>query len=223
MPDDEPLIRWGWLADHLGYLAQLTLDHALLALPPVLFGLLLAVPLGLFCARHPRIYQPFAVVLNAVYALPALAVFVILVPYTGLAATPTVMIPLTCYVVALMLPTTVEGLRATPDSVRQAATAMGYGPWRRLAAVELPASVPYLMAGLRVATVSSISMAAVGALIGRGALGYLFIDGFQRTFTTPILAGIALVVLLALLMDGLLLLLLRLFAPWTAHREGGLR
>ncbi|MFJ8041826.1 ABC transporter permease [Kitasatospora sp. NPDC096147] len=223
MPEDEPLIRWGWLGDHLGYLAQLTWDHAVLALPPVFVGLLLAVPLGLFCARYPKVYQPVAVVLNAAYALPALAVFAILLPYFAPASYPLVSVPLTAYAVALLLPTTVEGLRTTPDPVRQAATAMGYGPWRRLAAVELPAAVPYVTAGLRVAAVSSISMAAIGALVGRGALGYLFIDGFQRTFTTPILAGIVLVVALALTVDLLLVLAGRLLAPWATAPEGGLR
>ncbi|GLW67922.1 ABC transporter permease [Kitasatospora phosalacinea] len=214
MLDGEPLVRWHWLGDHLGYLADLTADHAVIALVPVLLALLLAVPLGLACARFPRLYQPLAAVFNVVYALPSLAVFVVLIPYTGLATRQTVMVPLTCYALAVLLPTAVDGLRAVPEPVRQAATAMGYGPWRRLAAVELPASVPYLIGGLRVAAVSSISLAAVGALVGRGGLGYLFVDGFQRTFPTPILAGIALVALLALATDLLLVAARRVLAPW---------
>ncbi|RKE22359.1 ABC transporter permease [Streptomyces sp. TLI_171] len=215
MLDGEPLIRWHWLGDHLGYLADLTGDHAVMALVPVLIGLLLAVPLGLACARFPRLYQPLAAVFNVVYALPSLAVFVVLMPYTGLATRETVMIPLTAYALAVLLPTTVDGLRAVPEPVRQAATAMGYGPWRRLVAVELPSATPYLIAGLRVATVSSISLAAVGALVGRGGLGYLFVDGFQRTFPTPILAGITLVALLALATDLLLVAARRVLAPWA--------
>ncbi|MFJ5921529.1 ABC transporter permease [Kitasatospora sp. NPDC092948] len=215
MLDGEPLVRWRWLGEHLGYLAGLTGDHAVIALVPVLIGLLLAVPLGLACTRFPRLYQPLAAVFNVVYALPSLAVFVVLIPYTGLATRETVMVPLTCYALAVLLPTTVDGLRAVPEPVRQAATAMGYGPWHRLAAVELPAAVPYLIAGLRVAAVSSISLAAVGALIGRGGLGYLFVDGFQRTFPTPILAGIVLVALLALACDLLLVAARRLLAPWA--------
>jgi osmoprotectant transport system permease protein len=213
--DGEPLVRWPWIGDHLGYLWDLTADHAVIALVPVLIALLLAVPLGLLCARFPRLYQPLAAVFNVVYALPSLAVFVVLIPYTGLASATTVMIPLTCYALAILLPTTVDGLRTVPESVRQAATAMGYGPWHRLAAVELPAAVPFLVAGLRVAAVSSISLAAVGALIGRGGLGYLFIDGFQRTFPTPIVAGIVLVALLALVTDLVLVLARRVLAPWA--------
>ncbi|GAA2089790.1 ABC transporter permease subunit [Kitasatospora saccharophila] len=215
MLDGEPLVRWRWLGDHLGYLGDLTADHAVIALVPVLLALLLAVPLGLACARFPRLYQPLAAVFNVVYALPSLAVFVVLIPYTGLATRETVMVPLTCYALAVLLPTTVDGLRAVPEPVRQAATALGYGPWRRLAAVELPASVPYLIGGLRVAAVSSISLAAVGALVGRGGLGYLFVDGFQRTFPTPILAGIVLVALLALATDLLLVAARRVLAPWA--------
>ncbi|MFD0349953.1 ABC transporter permease subunit [Kitasatospora aburaviensis] len=152
--------------------------------------------------------------------MPAVAVFVLLIPYTGLATQATVMIPLTFYALAVLLPTTVDGLRAVPEPVRQAATAMGYGPWHRLTAVELPAAVPYLVAGLRVAAVSSISLASVGALIGRGGLGYLFMDGFQRTFTTPIVAGIALTAALALAVDLLLLGARRLLAPWAVREKG---
>ncbi|MCC9309768.1 ABC transporter permease [Kitasatospora sp. RB6PN24] len=215
---DEPLVRWHWIGTHLGYLRDLLLDHAVISLLPVLFGLLMALPLGLLCVRFPRLYQPLAAVFNVIYALPALAVFVVLIPYTGLATQATVMTPLTCYALAVLLPTTVDGLRSVPEPVRQAATALGYGPWRRLAAVELPTAVPYLVAGLRVAAVSSISLASVGALVGRGGLGYLFMDGFQRTFPTPIVAGIVLVTALALVTDAVLLLARRLLAPW-ARRE----
>ncbi|WP_327066031.1 ABC transporter permease [Kitasatospora sp. NBC_01250] len=217
--DGEPLVRWNWIRDHLGYLWDLLRDHAVISLVPVLLGLLIALPLGLLCTRFPRLYQPLAAVFNVVYALPSLAVFVVLIPYTGLATQATVMIPLTCYALAVLLPTTVDGLRAVPEPVRQAATALGYGPWRRLAAVELPAAVPYLMAGLRVAAVSSISLASVGALVGRGGLGYLFIDGFQRTFPTPIVAGIVLVAALALATDAVLLLARRLLAPWAVRES----
>ncbi len=112
-----------------------------------------------------------------------------------------------------------DGLRAVPEPVRQAATAMGYGPWHRLAAVELPAAVPYLVAGLRVAAVSSISLASVGALIGRGGLGYLFIDGFQRTFPTPIVAGIVLIAALALVTDLVLVTARRVLAPWAVREK----
>ncbi|MFB7614362.1 ABC transporter permease [Kitasatospora sp. NPDC056181] len=221
--DDEPIVRWYWIGDHLGYLGDLLADHAVIALLPVLIGLLLAVPLGLVCTRYPRLYQPFAAVFNVVYALPSVAVFVLLIPYTGLATQATVMIPLTFYAVAVLLPTTVDGLRAVPEPVRQAATAMGYGPWHRLTAVELPAAVPYLVAGLRVAAASSISLASVGALIGRGGLGYLFIDGFQRTFPTPIVAGIVLIAALALAVDLLLLGARRLLAPWAVREKGAAR
>ncbi|AUG80813.1 ABC transporter permease [Kitasatospora sp. MMS16-BH015] len=221
--DGEPLVRWYWIGDHLSYLLSLTLTHARLALVPVLIALLIALPLGLLCARLPRLYQPVSAVFNVVYALPSLALFVILIPYTGLATQATVMVPLTGYALAVLLPTVVDGLRSVPEPVRQAATAMGYGPWRRLAAVELPAAVPYLFSGLRVAAVSSISLAAVGALVGQGGLGYLFTDGFQRTFTTPILAGIVLVALLALVTDLLLVLARRLLAPWAVRPKGAAR
>ncbi|MFI6444004.1 ABC transporter permease [Kitasatospora sp. NPDC050543] len=221
--ETEPLVRWYWVGDHLGYFRELLLDHAVIALVPVLIGVVIALPLAIACARFTRLYQPVAAVFNVVYALPSLAVFVVLIPYTGLAAQATVMIPLTFYVIAVLLPTTVDGLRAVPEPVRQAATAMGYGPWHRLVAVELPAAVPYLVAGLRVATVSSISLASVGALIGRGGLGYLFIDGYQRTFYTPIIVGIVLTAALALACDLVLLTARRLLAPWAVREKAVVR
>ncbi|MFD8229450.1 ABC transporter permease [Streptomyces massasporeus] len=216
--DGEPLVRWHWIATHLAYLRDLTVDHAVISLVPVLIALLATLPLGLLCARFPRLYQPVAAAFTILYALPSLALFTVLIPYTGLATRATVMVPLTAYALAVLLPATVDGLRAVPQDVRQSAEAMGYSPWHRLAAVELPAAVPYVIAGLRVAAVSSISLAAVGALIGRGGLGYLFIDGFQRTFPTPIVAGIVLVAALALATDLTLAAARWLLAPW-ARRE----
>jgi osmoprotectant transport system permease protein len=157
--------------------------------------------------------------MNVVYSLPSLAVFIVLIPITGLAERSTVIVPLTFYSLAVLIPAMVDGLGAVPDSVRQSAVAMGFGPMRRLLQVDLPIAVPVVLAGLRVATVSSISLVSVGALIGRGGLGYLFIDGWQRQFYTPIVVGIVLVVALAVLADGLIILAQRLLTPWARARR----
>jgi len=150
---------------------------------------------------------------SVIYALPSLALFAVLIDFTGLTDT-TVIIPLTLFSLSILVPNVVDGLRSVPDSVRQAATAMGFGTMRRLIQVELPVAAPVVIAGLRVATVSNISLVSVGQLIGIGGLGYLFVDGEQRDFPTEIYTGIALIVILAFVLDSALVLLRRFLTPW---------
>ncbi|WP_233510531.1 ABC transporter permease [Actinomadura craniellae] len=212
--DDEPLIRWDWLARNADDIGGMLADHVYLSVVPVVIGLVIALPVGLACARWRWIYPPVLAVTSLLYALPAIALFVVLIAFTGLSHT-TVMIPLALYTLSVLVPGVVDGLRAVPDHVRQAAVAMGFGPLRRLVQVELPIAVPVVMAGLRVATVSNISLVSVGALIGIGGLGELFTDGFNRDFPTPIIAGVVLTILLAVAADGLLILVQRLLTPWS--------
>jgi osmoprotectant transport system permease protein len=222
--NDEPLVRWDWIArnwDNGSPFAIKTLleSHVVLAFLPVVFGLLIALPLGVACARWRWLYQPTAGVMNVVYSLPSIVLFSIFLSVTGLSWS-TVIIPLTFFTLAVLIPAVVDGLGSVPDHVRQSAVAMGFRPLRRLIQVELPVAVPVVLGGLRVATVSSISLVSVGALIGQGGLGNLFIDGWQRQFYTPIIVGIVLIVLLAVLSDGLLVLAQRLLTPWSRARRG---
>jgi osmoprotectant transport system permease protein len=206
-----------WAFSNASMLAHLTGQHAYLALVPVLAGLAVSLPLGVLCVRFGWLYPPVLGLTSVLYALPALALFVILIDYTGLTDT-TVMIPLGVYSLAAIFPSVVDGLRSVPAPVRQAAIAMGFGTWRRLIRVELPIAIPVIIAGLRVATVSSISLVSVGALIGTGGLGYLFTDGEARGFTTEIVVGVVLIVILALVADGILVLARRLLTPWERRR-----
>ncbi|GIH24830.1 ABC transporter permease [Acrocarpospora phusangensis] len=220
---DEPLVRWDWIArnwDNGSPLAIRTLleNHVVMAFVPVVLGLVLALPLGLACARWRLLYQPVTGVMNIVYAMPSLALFSILLSVTGLTQT-TVIIPLTLFSLAVLIPAVVDGMTSVPDHVRQSATAMGFRPLRRLVLVELPIATPVVLAGVRVATVASISLVSVGALIGQGGLGALFTDGWQRQFYTPIVVGIALIVLLAVFADLLLIALQRLLTPWSRARR----
>ncbi|MFC5746845.1 ABC transporter permease [Actinomadura rugatobispora] len=215
--DGEPLIRWSWIGDNAAELAEYTGVHLRLALLPVLFGLVIAVPLGVACRRWGWLYPPALTATNVLYAIPSLALFMIFVQYTGLTGS-TVMIPLTLYTLAVLLPNVVDGLAAVPEPVRQAATAMGFGTLRRLVRVELPIAVPVVIAGVRVAAVSSISLVAVGQLIGQGGLGYYITRGMQLDFPTQIIVAIVLIVLLALVTDALLVLLQRLLTPWQRAR-----
>ena len=206
-----------WALSNASMLAHLTVQNAYLALVPVLVGLVISVPLGIVCVRYGWLYPPVLSLTSVLYALPALALFVVLIAYTGLTDI-TVMIPLGVYSLAVLFPSVVDGLRSVPEPVRQAAIAMGFGTWRRLATVELPIATPVVIAGLRVAAVSSISLVSVGQLIGIGALGYLFVDGEQRSFTTEIITGIVLIVVLSLVTDFVLVLARRWLTPWQRGR-----
>jgi osmoprotectant transport system permease protein len=211
-------MQWSWIPQNWTIIWQYTLDNAFLGLVPPLIGLVISVPLGIACVARRWLYPPVLSVTSALYALPALALFVVLIDYTGL-GNVTVMIPLTLYSLCILLPNVVDGLRSVPEPVRQAATAMGFTQVRRLVQVELPLAVPIVIAGLRVAVVSSISLASLGGLIGVSSLGYFFIDGLQRDFPTEIYAGIALTLLLALVCDLLLVGARRLLTPWARGRR----
>ncbi len=209
---------WSWIPAHIGLIWQLMRENAYLGLVPPLLGLIISVPLGIVCVRWGWIYPPVLSGTSVFYAIPSLALFVALIPYTGLSDT-TVIIPLTLFSLCVLVPAVVDGLRSVPEPVRQAATAMGFGTLRRLVQVELPIAAPIVIAGLRVATVSSISLASVGQLIGVSSLGYLFIDGLQRDFPTEIVTGIACVIILAFAADLLLQGVRRLLTRWQRGDE----
>jgi osmoprotectant transport system permease protein len=221
--DGEPLIRWSWIGDHSDELSTLTLHHLKLALLPILFGLIIAIPLGIVCVRWRWLYPPTLGIANVLYGVPSLALFMLFIPYFGIGsggqADFTIMLPLTLFSLSVLVPNVVDGLRSVPEPVRQAATAMGFGTLRRLIQVELPIAVPVVIAGARVAAVASISLVSVGVLIGNGGLGQLFIDGYSRDFTTPIIVSCVLIIVLALVSDGVLVTAQRLLTPWARMRR----
>ncbi|MET7604526.1 ABC transporter permease [Streptomyces avermitilis] len=188
--------------------------HLKEALLPVLAGLLIALPLAQLCVRFRWLYPPVLGVTTVVYAIPSLAFFVVLIDYTGQSEI-TVMIPLALYSLVLLVPAIVDGVRSVPQETLAAATAMGFGPVRRYLQVQLPIAVPAIIAGLRVATVSSISLVSVGALIGnQGALGNLLADAMF--YHRPALAvnSVVTTAVLAILMDAVLVLVRVLLTPW---------
>jgi osmoprotectant transport system permease protein len=211
-------MMWSWIPSNWSLIWQLTRANAFLGVVSPLLGLAIAVPLGIVAARWRWFWPPLLTVINVVYAIPALALFIALIPAYGLTNTP-VVIALTAYSLCVIVPNVVAGLRAVPAPVSQAATAMGYGPLRRLITVELPLAVPVIIAGLRVAVVSSISLATIGQLIGVSSLGYLFVDGLQRSFPTEIYVGLFLIIVLALLCDLILVGLRRALTPWASTRS----
>ncbi|MET9080503.1 ABC transporter permease [Streptomyces sp. NPDC090075] len=188
--------------------------HLREALIPVLAGLLVSLPIAQLCVRFRWLYPPVLGVTTILYAIPSLAFFVVLIDYTGQTET-TVMIPLAVYSLVVLVPAIVDGVRSVPAETLAAATAMGLGPVRRYFQVQLPIAVPAIIAGLRVATVSSISLVSVGMLIGnQGALGNLLNDA--NIYHRPELAinSVVTTAVLAILADALLVLVRRVLTPW---------
>jgi osmoprotectant transport system permease protein len=197
--------------------------HLREALLPVLAGLLISLPLAQLCVRLRWLYPPVLWVTTVLYAIPSLAFFVLLIDYTGMTEL-TVMIPLTVYSLVVLVPAVVDAVRSVPQETLAAATAMGLGPVRRYVQVQLPIAVPAIIAGLRVATVSSVSLVSVGTLIGnQGALGNLLNDA--TIYNRPELAVNAVLSMaaLAILADAALVLLRRLLTPWMPRPQRGKR
>jgi osmoprotectant transport system permease protein len=209
-----------WVLGNLSMIGGLIMEHLAFALPPVVIGLLLAIPLGWLANRTSSGRTIVINLAGLLYTVPSLALFVILpaILGTGILNPVNVVVALTVYTLALLVRTVADALSAVPGMVVDSATAMGYRPLRRFLAVELPLSVPVVLAGLRVAAVSSISLVTVGSVIGFGGLGKMFTDGFQRDIPQEIIAGIVLVLVIALLVDALLLLLGRALTPWIRAR-----
>lgn len=192
-------------------------QHIWLSLLPVVLGAVVALPVGYLAVRYPRLYQPIVNVGGVLYSIPSLALFLVMPAILGLGTLSPINIvaALTVYTLALLTRTVADGLKSVQGETTRAAYALGYRPLRQLMGVELPMALPVMFAGLRVATVSNISLVSVGAFIGTGGLGALFTKGLQLGFVEPILIGIILSVLLAGLCDLGLVLTQRRLTPWS--------
>lgn len=206
-----------WVLDNLGLLAGLTVQHIRLSVPPVVLGLLVALPIGWLAFRFPRTRGVVLAGVGVLYAIPSFALFVTIPVIVGISILSelNVTIALTVYAVAILSRSVAEALDSVDRDVRQSATALGYSAWRRFWAVEFPLAGPVLLAGLRVAAVSTVALVTVGVLIGVQSLGYLFTNGFARRIPEEIFAGVVLTMLVALAFDSTLVLLGRGLMPWT--------
>lgn len=207
-----------WIVANLSLLVELTLTHARLALIPIVLGVLIAVPLGRLAHKLRLGRGVLLAIIGVLYTIPSLALFTLppLLFGVSVLSEANIVIALTIYAVALLTRTAADAFQALDEDVLRSAVAMGYGPLRRFWAVELPLAGPVLLAGLRVAAVSTVSLVTVGVLVGSRSLGFLFMDGLQRGIIEEIAAGIVLTVAVALILDGLLLLLGRVLMPWAA-------
>jgi osmoprotectant transport system permease protein len=205
---------WDWISRNTDLIRTSLQEHVILTLWAVGLGLLIALPLGVAASRWPRIYGPALAFTGVLFTIPSLAAFACLIPYTGLSRT-TALIPLTSYTLLILLRNVVTGLAAVPADVLDAADGMGYSRGRRLVQVELPLALPTIMAGVRIATVTIIGLAAVAGLLAIPSLGNLIYVGQNRPIRTAVTVGIALSVALAVAADVVLSLVQRLLTPWA--------
>ncbi|MCU1672548.1 MAG: binding-protein-dependent transport system inner rane component [Frankiales bacterium] len=210
-----PWLSWSYVRDNSDIILAATKQHVTLTLISVGLGLLLAVPLALLARRFRRLETPLLGLTGLIYTIPSLALFAVLAPITGLTGT-TVVIGLTGYTLLVLVRNVLAGLDGVPDDVVEAARGMGIGPLRLLLRVQLPLALPTVLAGVRVATVSTVALVTVGVVVSNGGLGQLIFEGFNNNlYRAEILTASLLCVLLAAVADLLLLLLEKALTPWT--------
>lgn len=218
-PPDDCLARNEWicgayLSSRREILWDAVLQHLQLTVVSVLLGLVIAVPLAIAARRWRWASAPVLGLTTVLYTIPSLAMFSLLLPVYGLSAS-LVIAGLVLYSLTLLVRNLLAGLRAVPEETRRAARGMGYGPVRLLLGVELPLALPAAMAGLRIATVSAVSLVTVGAIVGHGGLGNLIYAGMNTYFKAQVLTASVLCVIIAIAADLLLLGVQRLLTPWT--------
>ena len=213
------LFRWDWVLDNRDDMWLALGEHIWLTFLAVAIGFAISFPIAILASRHRRVYAPVTVVSGLLYTIPSLALFAALQPFTGLSTT-TAEIGLVSYTLLILIRNIVAGLDGVSTDVREAATGMGYTKRQLLWRVELPLALPAIVAGVRIATVTTIGLVTVTALIGKGGLGYFILLGLSRTFTTAIILGAGASVVLAIVADFVLLRAERLLAPWSRSRAG---
>jgi osmoprotectant transport system permease protein len=208
-------------SDYRDVLTDQLVQHVWLTVISVALGFAIAFPLGLIARRFPKLESLIVGGTTILYTIPSLALFSLLLPWTGITAT-TVIIGLALYALTILVRNVLAGLRTVPDEVREAAVGNGYGATRLLFTIELPLALPVIMAGLRVATVSTVALVTVGAIVSYGGLGESLLQAVSTQFKAQILAASILVVALAVLLDLVLVVMQYLLTPWT-HAEKAVR
>ena len=216
-----PFIDWTWIAEHLDDIASRIVQHLYIAAIAVIVGLVVAFLLALLIRRFPVLGGPIIGVSGLLYTIPSLALFAALVPVTGLSLL-TAEIPLIIYTLLIYVRNIVAGFESVPADTLEAADGMGFTRARRLGRIELPLALPLIITGIRIASVSTIGLVVVAALIGDnyGGLGFFIRDGINTFFPTKVYVGAVMAVVLALVADALLVGLQRLVTPWDRARAG---
>ncbi|RSS83522.1 ABC transporter permease [Streptomyces sp. WAC06614] len=210
---------WEYVTSRSQELTDATVQHVWITAVSVVIGILVAVPLALLARRGRRWAGPVLALTTLLYTVPSLAMFSLLLPVFGLSAA-VVVTGLVLYSLTILVRNVLAGLDAVPQEVKEAARGMGYGPARMLWQVELPLALPALLAGIRIATVSTVALTTVGAIVGKGGLGNLIAPAVTSSFKAQVLTASVLCVLLALVADMALLGVQRLLTPWTRAAKG---
>jgi osmoprotectant transport system permease protein len=210
----DPWVNWDWLSKHIPLVLAALQDHVTLTAVAVLGGLAIALPLGVVAHRWRTLRNPLLALFGILYTIPSIALFALLVPFTGLTFT-TAEIGLISYTLLILARNVVVGLEAVPPEVLDAADGMGYRPLARLLRIELPLALPAIIAGIRVATVTTIGLVTITAVIGEGGLGQLILKGLIENFHTPLVVATTLSIVLALVADLVLAGAQRLAVPWA--------
>jgi len=215
-------MNWDWIIRNLDEIGQRALEHVLLTVVAIAIGFAISFALALLIRRWHWLQGAIIGVSGVLYAIPSLALFAFLIPFTGIQNPITAEIALVSYTILILLRNILAGLEAVPRDVIEAADGMGYTPSQRLWRVELPIALPVIVAGIRIATVTIIGLVTVTALIGLGGLGYLIVDvGYRRFFLTATIVGSVGAVLLAVLADRGFVLLQQALTPWARRRTEG--
>lgn len=215
--DKDSFIWWSWVFDHLDEIQHRTLEHVQLTVIALAIGLVISVVLALVSLRFRPTYAPITWTAGVLYTIPSLALFAFFIPFTGLGFV-TAEIGLITYTLLILVRSIVAGVDGVPASVKEAADGMGYTPFRRFVSVELPLALPVIVAGIRIAAVTTVGLVTVTALVGNGGYGVFITEGQRRTFSTEIVVGAVLSIALAVFLDGALLVLQRLLTPWSRRK-----
>jgi len=211
----DQLIQWSYVGDHLHEIWAALVQHLELTFIAVGVGFAISVLLAAIAIRFRIVYQPINAVAGVMYAVPSLALFILLTPVTGL-TTLTAEIALVSYTIQILFRSIVAGIDGVPNAVRESATAMGYTRPKQVWSVEVPLALPVIMSGLRIATVTTVGLVPIAGILGsdQGGLGRFIYDGLNRFFNTPLLIGGVLTVALAVALDVSLVIVERLLTPW---------
>jgi len=210
-----PILRWSYFFEQWDRIQGAILQHLQLTLMAVLLGFIISAVLAAIGLRYRWSIGPITLFAAFVYTIPSVAFFGVLRTTPLGLSVYTVLIPLTGFTLLILVTNILDGFRAVPAAVKEAADAMGMTPLRRLFTVEVPVAVPYMINGLRIATVTIVGLVAVAGIVGYGGLGNLIMEGIRRQFWSPLTIGASLSILLAILLDLLYFLLGRWLTPWA--------
>ena len=208
------LLRFDWIVRNLDTIYERSVQHVQLTVIAVVVGFAISFPLGILSYRKRRLYAPISWVTGLLYTIPGIALFAFLVPYTGL-TNLTAEIGLVSYTLLILIRNIFVGLDGVPEEVKEAAQGLGFTPRQTLWRVELPLALPAIIAGLRIATVTTIGLVTITALFGKGGLGFFILLGLERFFPTAAIVGAVLSMILAIVFDGALLGAQRVLMPWA--------